>query len=245
MSPSQRAPPQTSQQGESSGTNTGASSSPVQRPPGSSPPANATTQPTPRLGSTRTRETTIVRFAEVAAHTAKCDECDKRNRDGMSRCLTCGWQCCRKCLNARGGDRTHRSFTSIHAPENERRNTTRHSVPAAEGSRPSTSRQEAAETLVGISGQTTPTMRGGNVRLPSGEQSSRRTGTPATTVGRQGRVERAGSEGLALTTDDDETLTWLSGSEDGNGEAPDASLEDTIPARRNPPRASRPSDMAE
>ncbi|KAJ5173234.1 hypothetical protein N7492_005827 [Penicillium capsulatum] len=56
----------------------------------------------------------IVQFLDVTAHTAKCDDCDRRNREGMIRCCICGWQCCRNCQNSRGGSRTHRSFQSIH-----------------------------------------------------------------------------------------------------------------------------------
>lgn len=179
-----------------------------------------------------------MRFADVAAHTAKCDECDKRNRDGMSRCLACGWQCCRKCLSARAGDRTHRSFTSIHAPENARGNNTPRPNAAGGGAaagdrRPSTSGQEAAETLLGISGDNTSTGR---------ESGDHGLGMP---VDGQGGMDREGSEGVALTTDDDETLTWHSKSEDENGDLPESALEDMGLIRRNPPRASRPFDMAE
>lgn len=222
----------------------GASSSPLQSPPAHQSPSPNTNQPTTQPAGAsasattgpRTRETLTVRFADVAAHTAKCDECDKRNRDGMSRCLACGWQCCRMCLSARAGDRTHRSFTSIHAPENGRNNDTPRpdtggGGTAAGDSRPSTSGQEAAETLLGISGENTPTGRG-----------SSRHGM---SLDGRGGMDREGSEGLALTTDDDETLTWLSKSEDENGGLSESALEDMGLVRRNPPRASRPFGMAE
>lgn len=65
------------------------------------------------------RATTKVHFNDVAAHTAKCDECDFRNKDGMIRCTTCGWQCCRSCLHKRNGDRCHHSFKSKHVPEDD------------------------------------------------------------------------------------------------------------------------------
>ncbi|CAG7941646.1 unnamed protein product [Penicillium salamii] len=58
-----------------------------------------------------------VQFTEVAAHTAKCDECNKRNQSGMSRCKHCGWQICNQCKNDRGGDQSHASFGAIHVPE--------------------------------------------------------------------------------------------------------------------------------
>ena len=69
--------------------------------------------------STRIRQTIKVQFTDVAAHTAKCDECDGRNKDGMTRCHACGWQCCRKCLGERPAGRIHNSSTSVHTPEDE------------------------------------------------------------------------------------------------------------------------------
>ncbi|KAJ6028528.1 Nucleic acid-binding OB-fold [Penicillium herquei] len=72
---------------------------------------------TPR--SQRPKPNLIVEFTDVAAHTAKCDQCNGRNKDGMTRCCACGWQCCRKCLTNRGGNRTHPSFTSTHIPADE------------------------------------------------------------------------------------------------------------------------------
>lgn len=58
----------------------------------------------------------LVEFEDLAAHTAKCDVCDKRNTDGMVRCKPCGWQCCRRCLSERGGDRTHPKAGNLHVP---------------------------------------------------------------------------------------------------------------------------------
>lgn len=58
-----------------------------------------------------------VQFAEVLAHTAKCDECNKRNQGGMCRCGHCGWQICNQCKNERGGDQSHASFGAVHVPE--------------------------------------------------------------------------------------------------------------------------------
>ncbi|KAJ5899511.1 hypothetical protein N7495_004255 [Penicillium taxi] len=68
-------------------------------------------------GKKRSPKTMGVQFTDVAAHTAKCDICDKRNRDGMSRCLTCGWQCCRLCQVDKKGDRSHNSFSHRHEEE--------------------------------------------------------------------------------------------------------------------------------
>lgn len=67
--------------------------------------------------STQSHHEVTVQFEDVTAHTAKCDECDQRNQDGMVRCLACGWQCCKKCLNARGDDRSHHTFSNTHVPE--------------------------------------------------------------------------------------------------------------------------------
>ncbi|CAL5868754.1 uncharacterized protein PFLUO_LOCUS2981 [Penicillium psychrofluorescens] len=64
-------------------------------------------------------EIVAVQFADVAAHTAKCDKCDRRNKNGMTRCLSCGWQCCRPCLDARGGDRSHRYLGTLHSSASE------------------------------------------------------------------------------------------------------------------------------
>lgn len=203
--------------------------------PGSYNPPPTLNQPTARpTNNNRARHIVRVRFADVAAHTAKCDDCDKRNRDGMSRCLACGWQCCRKCLNIRGGDRTHRSFTSIHTPENERPPSSAcSSANGTETRRPSASGQEAAQTLVGISVSNTPQVQGGNLQLPQ---------TPVS-MERPIHRERAKSEELAVSTDD-ETLTWVS-LDDESDDDRKLSLGELHAIRRNPPRASRPSDLAE
>ncbi|KAJ5825620.1 hypothetical protein N7474_002758 [Penicillium riverlandense] len=72
----------------------------------------------PPLQSTNP-ELVAVQFADVAAHTAKCDKCDRRNKNGMTRCLSCGWQCCRPCLDAKGDDRSHRYLGTLHTPASE------------------------------------------------------------------------------------------------------------------------------
>lgn len=60
---------------------------------------------------------------------------------------------------------------------------------------------------------------------------------------RQGLSVREQCEELAGSTDD-ETLTSVS-LDDESDDAGNASLVDLGPTRRNPPRASRPSDLAE
>ncbi|KAL4895221.1 hypothetical protein BDV59DRAFT_174717 [Aspergillus ambiguus] len=60
------------------------------------------------------REVILTEFEDVAAHTAKCDLCNKRNSQGLSRCLSCGWQTCHPCTIARGCFRTHRAGARIH-----------------------------------------------------------------------------------------------------------------------------------
>lgn len=81
----------------------------------------------------RQRPMQVATFTEVAAHTAKCDECNRRNTDGMSRCHLCGWQCCRKCLGDRGQNRSHVSSTGYHTAKEPE------SPPAAEGTQISSS----------------------------------------------------------------------------------------------------------
>ncbi|GES63599.1 hypothetical protein ATEIFO6365_0007028600 [Aspergillus terreus] len=60
------------------------------------------------------REVVLTEFENVAAHTAKCDLCNKRNSQGMSRCMSCGWQSCHPCTIARGCFRTHRAGGRLH-----------------------------------------------------------------------------------------------------------------------------------
>lgn len=89
MSSPPKTPDQTSQQGEASSSNT---------------------------TRTRGKPTITVQFKGVTAHTAKCDVCNKRNRDIMMRCVKCGWQCCEECLKARSGGRAHDTFAGTHVP---------------------------------------------------------------------------------------------------------------------------------
>lgn len=46
-------------------------------------------------------------FTEVKIHTAKCDHCDKHNKETIYRCTKCGRQCCTPCWQRKGGDGTH------------------------------------------------------------------------------------------------------------------------------------------
>lgn len=48
-----------------------------------------------------------VAFETITAHTAKCDLCNGRNRQRMTRCRACGWQCCQACARKNGASRTH------------------------------------------------------------------------------------------------------------------------------------------
>ncbi|KAJ5129566.1 uncharacterized protein N7515_005605 [Penicillium bovifimosum] len=170
-----------------------------------------------------------VAFQDVAAHTAKCDVCNKRNKNGMSRCQNCGWQICRKCVSDRGADRTHASFGATHVPE--RNEDTGQVSPAVEHGE----EVRAAQSLLDLGAY-------GN-RDPSAVESpenSRRDGPSPVAV-------RGSQLGDALSTDSELTLYA--------GEWPDE--EDDVPigedglplgyviTRRNPSRAARPSKMAE
>ncbi|KAJ5495805.1 hypothetical protein N7539_000921 [Penicillium diatomitis] len=88
--------------------------------PSSSGAHNAYSDPRPRQSPYETPwkklTVTTVDFEELSAHTAKCDLCDRRNTEGMWRCTPCGWQCCRRCLAERGGDRSHPKAGTIHYP---------------------------------------------------------------------------------------------------------------------------------
>lgn len=37
-------------------------------------------------------------YEDIIAPTCKCDVCDKRNEPGIMRCVDCGWQSCRPCI---------------------------------------------------------------------------------------------------------------------------------------------------
>ncbi|KAJ5835757.1 hypothetical protein N7447_001783 [Penicillium robsamsonii] len=186
-----------------------------------------------------------VHFSEVAAHTAKCDVCNKRNKNGMARCQNCGWQICRKCLTDRTGDRTHASFGATHVPEGG--GVMPVSLPSVDGNQDRRSSQSvadmaAAQTLLEL------------VSFRKG------TGTPGSTgeVGSKADRQKVAAHGLllqrqvdALSTDSDITLPVVGDEEWPQDESDILIGEDGLPlgyviTRRNPARAARPSTkMAE
>ncbi|KAJ5595096.1 uncharacterized protein N7459_001304 [Penicillium hispanicum] len=206
-----------------------------------SPPPTKPSKSLPiRPASTRTRQTVTVQFSDVAAHTAKCDQCDKRNKDGMTRCLACGWQCCRRCLIDRGGDRTHRSFTSTHAPESETRtpalaSSTKNAsgattIPSVESTSGTTEARQAAEALWSLGS-------GG----PRSQSLEERSTTPA----RDNQNDREIETLSELESEDpDETLTMGSESEVEN-DMDVHEMVDYREVRRNPPRVARPTQLTE
>ncbi|KAJ5959501.1 uncharacterized protein N7479_006651 [Penicillium vulpinum] len=185
-----------------------------------------------------------VHFSEVAAHTAKCDVCNKRNKNGMSRCQNCGWQVCRKCLTDRNGDRTHASFGATHVPEGGGDMPV--SLPSVDGNQDrrrsdSTVEVRAAQTLLdlGSFGNSTPSATC-EVASNGGGQKVAAALAPVL----QQQVD-------ALSTDSDMTLSVV-GDEEWPQDEPDVPIgEDGLPigyiiTRRNPARAARPSaKMAE
>lgn len=192
-------------------------------------------------------------FSDVAAHTAKCDEGNERNRDGMSRCNTCGWQICRACINRRAGDRGHSSFGSMHVEEPSRRRRAG-SIPRqgilGSGSLKHTSAEAcAAETLVNLGSASTSAPADG-ARARSGNVAS---------DGRLGALPFRGREHSRDEVDvswSDSEVTLSPGTERGSVsrhvDEPEVPIgEDGLPlqyqiARRNPERRARPSSrMAE
>ncbi|OQE46044.1 hypothetical protein PENCOP_c001G02038 [Penicillium coprophilum] len=186
-----------------------------------------------------------VNFSEVAAHTAKCDVCNKRNKNGMARCQNCGWQICRKCLTDRNGDRAHASFGATHVPESG--GDMPLSLPSVNGnqerrSSASTAELRAAKTLLDL----------GSFRNVTGTTSS--AGNVANSAA--GQKVSARGRGLqrqvdTLSTDSDMTLSIV-GDEGWPQDESDVPIgEDGLPlgyviTRRNPARAARPSTkMAE
>lgn len=183
----------------------------------------------------------IVSFSEVIAHTAKCDECNRRNKGGMTRCISCGWQCCLKCLNDRAGDRSHRYFTGMHTPESgepqgkQDQNLVQKKIDGDANGNGTVSvkrSREAADLAI-----FTPSKR------RALNQDQRWLG------GAQGRV-RSREENSVLQTqqlqhthraqshDSEETLSWYSQS---GGEDVVEGIGVNV-VRRNPSRAARPSD---
>ncbi|OCK76577.1 hypothetical protein K432DRAFT_396317 [Lepidopterella palustris CBS 459.81] len=46
-------------------------------------------------------------WEEVRIHTAKCDICDRRNKQILRRCIECSWSVCTPCYDTRGGNIKH------------------------------------------------------------------------------------------------------------------------------------------
>ncbi|KAJ6160224.1 hypothetical protein N7497_004761 [Penicillium chrysogenum] len=189
-----------------------------------------------------------VHFSEVAAHTAKCDVCNKRNKNGMSRCQNCGWQVCRKCLTDRNGDRTHASFGATHVPEGGGDMPV--SSPPVDGTQdrpPSKSIAEvrAAQTLLDLGSFS----NGAGTGMPTttGEVKGSASGQKVAPV--RSRVLK--HQGDALSTDSDMTMSVIGDEEWAQDESDIPIGEDGLPigyviTRRNPARAARPSTkMAE
>ncbi|KAJ5796291.1 uncharacterized protein N7518_004831 [Penicillium psychrosexuale] len=178
-----------------------------------------------------------VNFSEVAAHTAKCDVCNKRNKNGMSRCQNCGWQVCRKCLTDRNGDHTHASFGAIHVPEGG--GDMPLSLPSLDGTQDRLSSESAhvraAQTLLdlGSFGNGTPSATS-DVQSNTGGQKM----APA-----RGQVLEPQVD--ALSTDSDMTMSVV-GDEWPHDESDIPIGDDGLPVgyiitRRNPARAARPA----
>ncbi|KAJ6012532.1 hypothetical protein N7522_002887 [Penicillium canescens] len=217
------------------------------------PSANGTPTPQPstaRRSRTSTPEV-FVTFSDVAAHTAKCDEGNERNRDGMSRCNTCGWQICRACVNRRAGDRGHSSFGSMHIEEPSRRcragSTPRQGTLGSGSLQHTSAEARAAETLVKLGSASAPA---DGARARSGNVDS--DGRPGALPFR-GR-ERSRDEADVSWSDSEVTLS--PGTErvsvSRRVDEPEVPIgEDGLPlqyqiARRNPERRARPSSrMAE
>ncbi|CAI7635191.1 unnamed protein product [Penicillium glandicola] len=188
-----------------------------------------------------------VHFSEVAAHTAKCDVCNKRNKNGMSRCQNCGWQICRKCLTDRSGDRTHASFGATHVPEGGGDMPV--SLPSVDRNQDRNQDRRGAGSIAEV--------RAAQTLLDLGSFASGTANTTDNVKGNAGGQKVVPTRGRilqqvdALSTDSDMTLSVV-GDEDWLQGEPDVPIgEDGLPVgyiitRRNPARAARPSTkMAE
>ncbi|KAJ5928890.1 hypothetical protein N7466_007846 [Penicillium verhagenii] len=203
----------------------------------------------------------VVEFTEVAAHTAKCDTCNHRNRDGMTRCTKCGWQCCRRCLNERGGNRSHKSFSDIHVPADETNEPAPSSVaespalPArttsgavakprspspvtavdnaqSEGGMVSTAEdREAANALINFS--SSPSAKKDPVSNEGADLDQQHTVTNSGSGETEGGNVEVGNDVLGLVA----SRGWMFDYEIGGEEFENP--------RRNPSRRARPIDMAE
>ncbi|KAJ6127109.1 hypothetical protein N7523_002721 [Penicillium sp. IBT 18751x] len=215
------------------------------------------------------RQAIMVQFEEVKAHTAKCDDCDHRNTNGMSRCKLCGWQCCRKCQSIRGGDKTHETVRGPHVPIAENLeaqaspslvgtvsrlvNAGRPSSAFADVGRirltahmdadraPAAAEQDAASALMRM-GSPSPTQSIGrfNAESPVPPSISRFVRNDDDDDDDYDRALKDLSD--VETVGGDSTITWDSDL-DENNEQLEPILEPLGLCRRNPPRASRPADM--
>lgn len=221
------------------------------------PPPSANGTPTPQPSTARHRHPStpeiFVSFSDVAAHTAKCDEGNERNRDGMSRCNTCGWQICRACINRRAGDRGHSSFGSKHIEEPSRGSragsTPRQGILRSGSLKHTSAETCAAETLVNLgSASTSASADGARERSRNVDSDGRLETLPF-----RGR-KRPRDEADVSWSDSEVTLSpgteW--GSVSRRVDEPEVPIgEDGLPlqyqiARRNPGRRARPSSrMAE
>ncbi|KAJ5596208.1 hypothetical protein N7450_002666 [Penicillium hetheringtonii] len=179
----------------------------------------------------------ITKFEDIPAHTAKCDTCNRRNSKGMTRCGDCGWQLCQSCRQQRGGDLTHRTFSSEHTEAPEARSPV--SVPEASatpeistvsnmspyGIEPT--EEDAAEILVKIQSSSSPA-----VRSCSEEEESIPTPTPMP------RSRGYSSRPQDRADDSDDTIFMHSSQERHEEDSPEIFLEDIV--RRNPFRRARP-----
>lgn len=194
------------------------------------------------------RPKVFVPFEELAAHTAKCDDCDHRNSEGMIRCLSCGWQCCRKCQTIRGGDKTHETVRCQHAPENEG------STLEAAGPSEMDTPLAAADDALTVDENVPTAADHGAAEVLMSLRSSPSTHTDSQFNAESPCVQSASANNDQLrnhimddysdvgTVTGDSTITWRSDMEEGN-EKLEPTLKNLDLLRRNPPRASRPTDM--
>ncbi|KAJ5380791.1 uncharacterized protein N7496_003219 [Penicillium cataractarum] len=220
--------------------------SPLSNPP--RPPPQTSMSIRPRQFKVPQKELAVqlVDFEELAAHTAKCDVCDKRNTDGMVRCKPCGWQCCRRCLAERGGDRTHPKAGNLHVPEDApptaiaRASMTQSyfaPVPkesGREGEKYATPEEEAAAILLKLKNDK-------RSRVQAGSTSGHTRGS-GTIAGPSQPTNRAADGGAEFDSDETEILPDI----DTEDETDDDNLPDNlVNVRRNPSRRARPADMKE
>ncbi|KAJ5662032.1 uncharacterized protein N7477_009648 [Penicillium maclennaniae] len=213
------------------------------------------------------RKAIMVQFEEVKAHTAKCDDCDHRNTNGMSRCKLCGWQCCRKCQAIRGGDKTHETVRGPHVPIAE--NLEAQASPSLVGTVSRLANAGRASSVFADVGRVPLAAHMVADRTPAAAEQDAvsalmRMGSPPPTqsIGRfnaESPVPPSTSRSVRNDDDDDynriledlsdvetvggdSTITWDSDL-DENNEQLEPILEPLGLCRRNPPRASRPDDM--